>query len=43
MRLDKKTLAGQLRLILWRGIGQAFIASAVDEASLRDFLEQQAL
>ena len=30
MRLDKKALSGVLRLILWRGIGQAFIGSASD-------------
>jgi 3-dehydroquinate synthase len=31
MRLDKKNLAGTLRLILWRGIGRAEIVSGVDE------------
>ena len=35
MRLDKKNRAGRLRLILWRGIGRAFIADAVDEAAVR--------
>lgn len=34
MRLDKKNLAGTLRLILWRGIGQAEIVSGVDEADV---------
>ncbi|MDR3445371.1 3-dehydroquinate synthase [Dyella sp.] len=34
MRLDKKNLAGTLRLILWRGIGQADIVSGVDEADV---------
>jgi 3-dehydroquinate synthase len=43
MRLDKKALAGQLRLILWQGIGRAFIAGAVDEASLQAFLENHAV
>ncbi|MEO8778802.1 MAG: 3-dehydroquinate synthase [Rhodanobacter sp.] len=32
MRLDKKNTAGQLRLILWRGIGRAMIVGGVDEA-----------
>ena len=31
MRLDKKNLAGRLRLVLWRGIGQAEVAPEVDE------------
>ncbi|MEO5623161.1 MAG: 3-dehydroquinate synthase [Dokdonella sp.] len=34
MRLDKKNLGGKLRLILWRGIGQAEIVSDVAEAAL---------
>jgi 3-dehydroquinate synthase len=34
MRLDKKNLAGTLRLILWRSIGQAEIVSGVDEADV---------
>ncbi len=35
MRLDKKNRAGHLRLILWRGIGEAFIADGIaDEAIL---------
>jgi 3-dehydroquinate synthase len=34
MRLDKKNLAGTLRLILWRGIGRAEIVSGVDEAEV---------
>jgi 3-dehydroquinate synthetase len=33
MRLDKKNLSGRLRLILWRGIGQAEIVPDVDEAA----------
>lgn len=32
MRLDKKNLAGRLRLVLWRGIGQAEVVPDVDES-----------
>jgi 3-dehydroquinate synthase len=32
MRLDKKNLAGRLRLVLWRGIGRAEVVPDVDEA-----------
>jgi 3-dehydroquinate synthase len=39
MRLDKKNRAGQLRLILWRGIGRAEIVAGVDEAAVRDLLD----
>jgi 3-dehydroquinate synthase len=38
MRLDKKSRAGSLRLILWRGIGKAEIAGRVDEAAVREAL-----
>jgi len=38
MRLDKKNVAGRLRLILWRGIGQAFIAPDIDEAAVLNIL-----
>ena len=38
MQLDKKNLSGRLRLILWRGIGQAEIVPDVDEAAIRDVL-----
>ena len=38
MRLDKKNRAGRLRLVLWRGIGAAFLASDVDEAAVADLL-----
>jgi len=31
MRLDKKNLAGRLRLVLWRGIGRAEVIPDVDE------------
>ncbi|WP_426688918.1 3-dehydroquinate synthase [Rhodanobacter ginsengiterrae] len=34
MRLDKKNTAGTLRLILWRGIGQAEIVSGVSETDV---------
>ncbi|MFC5526705.1 3-dehydroquinate synthase [Rhodanobacter ginsengisoli] len=39
MRLDKKNSAGQLRLILWRGIGRAEIVAGVDEAAVLATLE----
>ncbi len=32
MRLDKKNLAGRLRLVLWRGLGQAEVVPDADEA-----------
>jgi 3-dehydroquinate synthase len=31
MRLDKKAVSGELRLILWKGIGKAFVGKATDE------------
>ena len=31
MRLDKKNVAGRLRLVLWRGIGHAEVVADVDE------------
>ena len=31
MRLDKKNLAGRLRLVLWRGLGRAEVVPDVDE------------
>jgi 3-dehydroquinate synthase len=34
MRLDKKNLSGRLRLILWRGIGQAEIVPDLDEQAI---------
>jgi 3-dehydroquinate synthase len=34
MQLDKKNLSGQLRLILWRGIGRAEVVAGVDVASI---------
>lgn len=41
MRLDKKAAAGRLRLILWRGLGKAFIADDVDAGALTAFLAAQ--
>ncbi|NCT67200.1 MAG: 3-dehydroquinate synthase [Rhodanobacteraceae bacterium] len=38
MRLDKKNLAGRLRLILWRGLGRAEIVPDVDEGAIRAVL-----
>jgi len=34
MRLDKKNVAGTLRLILWRGIGAAEVVAGVDEREI---------
>ncbi|CAM5311135.1 3-dehydroquinate synthase [Rhodanobacter lindaniclasticus] len=39
MRLDKKNAAGQLRLILWRGIGRAEIVDAVAESAVAATLD----
>ncbi|WP_339332907.1 3-dehydroquinate synthase [uncultured Maricaulis sp.] len=41
MRDDKKNKDGRITLILVRGIGQAFIDPAVDEADLLTFMETQ--
>ena len=38
MRLDKKNLGGLLRLVLWRGIGRAEIATGVPEHAILDLL-----
>ena len=38
MQLDKKNLSGRLRLILWRGVGQAEIVSDVDVGAIRHVL-----
>ncbi len=38
MRLDKKNLSGRLRLILWRGVGKAFVATDIDETAVRSVL-----
>jgi len=40
MRLDKKNVAGTLRLILWRGIGRAEIVTGVDEDEVSAVLRQ---
>ena len=42
MRLDKKNLAGRLRLVLWRGIGQAEVVPDVDEAAVLAVLQAAA-
>jgi 3-dehydroquinate synthase len=34
MRLDKKSLSGQLRLILWRGLGRAEVMAGVPDADV---------
>ena len=34
MRLDKKNVAGRLRLVLWRGMGRAEVVPDVDEAAV---------
>ena len=39
MRLDKKNIAGRLRLVLWRGIGKAEVVPDVDEAEVLAVLE----
>ncbi|HYG05551.1 MAG TPA: 3-dehydroquinate synthase [Stenotrophomonas sp.] len=38
MRLDKKNLAGRLRLVLWRGIGRAEVVPDVDESAVLEVL-----
>jgi len=38
MRLDKKNVAGRLRLVLWRGIGQAEVVADVPEQDVLDVL-----
>jgi 3-dehydroquinate synthase len=40
MRLDKKNIAGTLRLILWRGIGKAEIVAGVNEADVLAVLRE---
>ncbi|QNH16125.1 3-dehydroquinate synthase [Xanthomonas sp. SS] len=39
MRLDKKNIAGRLRLVLWRGIGRAEVVPDVDEAAVLAVLD----
>jgi 3-dehydroquinate synthase len=43
MQLDKKNRAGALRLILWRGIGQAEIIGHVDEDAILATLRSPSL
>ncbi len=38
MRLDKKNASGRFRLVLWHGIGHAFVATGIDEDVLRGVL-----
>jgi len=40
MRLDKKNVSGRLRLVLWRGVGQAEIVADVDENAVRGVLSR---
>ncbi len=42
MRSDKKNAGGAVRLVLTRGIGDAFLSEGVDESVLGDFLETAA-
>jgi len=39
MRLDKKALSGQLRLILWRGVGRAEVVASVPDAKIIEALK----
>jgi len=41
MAQDKKAREGVIRLVLTRGIGDAFIHEQIDEAELRAFLQTQ--
>ena len=41
MRLDKKVLSGTLRLILWRGVGDAEIVAGVEDSDILAVLEAQ--
>jgi 3-dehydroquinate synthase len=38
MRLDKKNVSGQLRLVLWHGIGRAYLAKDVDAQRVLELL-----
>jgi 3-dehydroquinate synthase len=40
MRHDKKVLAGQMRFILARGIGDAFVTAEVDERHVTKIIER---
>ncbi|HWS40845.1 MAG TPA: 3-dehydroquinate synthase [Arenimonas sp.] len=39
MRIDKKAVAGEIRLILWNGIGEAFVEKKVSSDALLHFLQ----
>lgn len=39
MRMDKKSVSGQLRLVLWRGLGQAELVQGVPDADLLRILD----
>ena len=41
MRKDKKVRGGRITLVLARGIGEAFVSSAVPEAQICDFLTER--
>jgi 3-dehydroquinate synthase len=41
MSLDKKVVAGQIRLVLMRGIGQAEVTADYPEHELVDYLSEQ--
>lgn len=41
MRIDKKVLGGRIRLVLLRGIGNAFVTAEFDENCLRQTLVEQ--
>ena len=41
MRLDKKNVAGRLRLVLWQGIGRAQVVADIDEAEVLRVLRGQ--
>jgi 3-dehydroquinate synthase len=42
MRLDKKNVSGRLRLVLWKGIGEAEIVPDADETAIRALLDAAA-
>jgi 3-dehydroquinate synthetase len=41
MRTDKKNAGGALKLVLTRGIGDAFLSEGVDEAMMADFCRER--
>ncbi|MBP7371071.1 MAG: 3-dehydroquinate synthase [Arenimonas sp.] len=43
MRMDKKATAGEIRLILWYGIGKAFIEKRVSSDALLHFLQSETI